>query len=204
MSFEKYFDDYQVPDLFLESKMFEDISRKNDACPSFALVGSVLDDDHFLKVWVEHKDVDLREAMTCRFAITRCCSLFDEKTIFECNSVHDFLPFLIAHFAGEMSMLNRIFRIYQVSKTNELFSLIGPSASYPACSAEHLFRFLNMPNVFLLLTNDGYLECRKFTAGEDSEVDRRFRNQVLLDNLKHLQKCLSCEQVSFSSCNCKG
>lgn len=51
-------DEFDVPDVIAKAEGIEDMSWKNDTCPSFGLE---LGDDIIVRIWVDHPDRDQRE-----------------------------------------------------------------------------------------------------------------------------------------------
>jgi hypothetical protein len=201
MSHEENFPEIKVPDHF-KTGMFRDVSWGNDCCPCFVLYDSVLDDEHEILVWIEHEDIEERESMNPkRFTVCRKTSMFDPQTIFETNHLNSLFEWLLNSFNFELGILTRMKTIHYADE-------IGYLSSLPQIENDvEMFRVVGVQRLFVSMSSNGYIELREFTNGNEFnfhyEVDRKFRNQRLVDALPNLGRCEECLKVIFNDSNLK-
>ena len=61
------------------------------------------------------------------------------------------------------------------------------------------YDFENDKDLFLVVTSCGFFELRQFIDGQDFEVNRKLRNQLLIDNISNYSRCQKCNKIFFPS-----
>jgi|TARA_R110000796_G_scaffold214631_1_gene330564 hypothetical protein len=175
--------------------MFEDCSWKNDCCPSFLISDSILDEEHSIKIWVDHIDPDQRESGSLkRFCAVMETAFDDFEELFSSDDLNEFFLWLLTSFGFEKRKLIRfksIFDLFQNGVVNHV-----PN---PAGLSEEMFNFQNDKDLFLVVTSCGFFELRQFIDGQDFEVNRKLRNQLLIDNISNYSRCQKCNKIFFPS-----
>ena len=196
MSHKENFPEINVPDHF-KTGMFRDVSWGNDACPCFVLSDSVLDENHEIGVWIDHQNPSEREINKKRFTVVRKTGMFEPQIIFETNYIANLFEYLLQSFNFELGILTRF-------KTIDYADEIGWLASLPQIENDiEMFRVVGLERLFVTVSTCGYIELREFINGKDYEVDRRYRNQNLLECLPTLGRCEKCLKVIFDDSNSK-
>ena len=196
MSHKENFPEINVPDHF-KTSMFRDVSWGNDSCPYFVLSDSVLDENHEIGVWIDHENPSEREINKKRFTVVRRTGLFEPQTIFETNYISNLFEYLLQSFNFELGILTRIKTIHYAADICWL-------APLPQIKNDiEMFRIVGLERLFVTVSACGYSELREFINGKDYEVDRKFRNQNLLDSLPTLCRCEECLKVIFDDSNLK-
>ena len=199
MSHEDNFPEIKVPDHF-KTSMFKDVSWHNDSCPCFVLSESVLDDEHEIVVWIDHENPSQREINKKRFTVVRRTAFFEPQIIFESNYLNNIFEWLLNSFNFEIGILTRFKTVYYGNE-------IGFLGWLPKVDNDiEMFRVVGLERVFLVVTECGYIELREFFKDDvdsDREINRKFRNQRLIDSLPNLGRCDKCLKVFFSNSNCE-
>ncbi len=193
----------EIPEQF-HSIMFSDVSCKNDCCPSFVFSDSVLDDEHEIKVWVDHEDFGQRKSMAEKqFTVFRQTAIFPPELIFETDDLNEFFHWGLKSMHFEMLLLSK-FKI--IHRSHDEIGILNKLPN-PGGLDEELFQLIHHKNVFVLIKSDGYIELREFVNGEDREVDRKYRNTNLIEVLHKIDRCKDCGKLFFEKgcevCNAK-
>ena len=191
MSHKTEFPNVQVPAQF-HSYMFDDISLANNCeCPTFILRDSVLDDHHYITVLVDSIGV--------RFRAIRKTAYFESELIFEADTIRGFFLLLLKSIEIEKRILTRIQKVFYLDDTCGLLSTLDKTESIQR------LRIIGFKRIFFSLTSCGFLELRELKNSGSVEVDRKFRNDLLLENLENIESCLDCEKFYFKNgekCKC--
>ena len=191
MSHEENFPEINVPNHF-KTTMFNDVSWQNDSCPCFVLSESILDDEHEIAVWIDHENPSMREINKKRFTVVRRTAFFEPQVIFETNYLNNLFEWLLGSFTFEIGILTRLKTVFYGDEIG--FLTLIPNADDDV----EMFRVNSLQSVFVCVTACGFIELREFILGEDQEIDRKFRNQKLIDVLPKINRCGNCLRVFFN------
>lgn len=192
-SHKNYFPDFKVPAQF-DSPMFFDDSWGNDCCPSFILKDSMIGDECFIKIWVDHVEADQREFYLKRFSIVRNTPFFQPQTVLETDDMKQIFLWVLQNLANEKTILENISQIHKLLDNGLLHQY-----TYGGFG-EQLFKIKSLPTSLIVLTFEGYFEMREMMDGQDVEVNRNYRCTKMIKNLPFFRRCGDCQKLTFNDC----
>jgi|TARA_R110000787_G_scaffold121192_1_gene232087 hypothetical protein len=194
MSHSTIFPEFDVPAQF-DSPMFFDCSWGNDCCPSFVIKDSMIGDECSIKIWVDHVDLEQRESGSLkRFSLVRETPFFAPQTLLETDNMKQLFVWILTQNRTEKTILKNV---------NHIGDLWGKGVLHQYTYGEfgeQLFKIKSFPTSLIVLTFEGYLELREMIDGQDVEVNRNYRCSKMIDNLPNLNRCQTCEKLSFNQC----
>ena len=194
MSHKNYFSEFDVPAQF-DSPMFFDCSWGNDCCPSFVIKDSMIGEECSIKIWVDHVDPEERESGSPkRYSIARETPFFESQTLLQTDDMKEIFSWILINNRVQLAILKNINQIYELLDKGLLHQYTYGEFG------EQLFKIKTLPTSLIVLTFDGYIETREMIDGQDVEVNRNYRCSKMIDNLSNLNRCQTCEKLSFNEC----
>ena len=194
MSHKNYFSEFDVPTQF-DSSMFFDCSWGNDCCPSFVIKDSMIGDECSIKIWVDHVDLEQRESGSLkRYSIVRETPFFESQTLLQTDDMKEIFSWILINNRVQLAILKSINQIYELLDKGLIHQYTYGEFG------EQLFKIKSFPTSLIVLTFEGYLELREMIDGQDVEVNRNYRCSKMIDNLPNLNRCQTCEKLSFNEC----